>query len=88
MSTNQKSSLKHRFEKFRYQTFKDFDLSQFLTKAGLERKERMDKDQLVRQRRSTPVSGDYYYFDDRSSYPQYEDDLNEILDKYYFHMRK
>ena len=44
----------------------------------------MDQDQLVRHRRSTPANSDYYYFDDRSSYPQYRDDLDEILDKYYF----
>ena len=63
---------------FEYQTFADFmsDLAGLPTRA---------KDQWIRRRRSI---FDYYTFNDRSNYPQYDDDLDEILDKYYFTMRK
>ena len=70
---------------FEYQTFADFmsDLAGLSTKA---------QDQWVRRRRSISIpldiNGDYYAFIDRSNYPQYDDDLDEILDKYYFTMRK
>ena len=57
--------------------------------AGLSAK---DDDQWVRRRRSISIpldtNGDYYNFIDRSNYPQYDDDLDEILNKYYFTMRK
>ena len=70
-------NLKH----FEYQTFADFmsDLAKLSTKA---------QDQLVRQRRSISIpldiNGGYYPFIDRSNYPHYDDDLDEIPDKYYF----
>ena len=70
---------------FEYQTFADFmsDLAGLPTRA---------QDQWIRRRRSISIpldiNGDYYTFIDRSNYHQYDDDLGEILDKYYFTMRK
>ena len=70
---------------FEYQTFADFmsDLAGLPTRA---------QDQSIRRRRSISIpldiNGDYYTFIDRSNYHQYDDDLDEILDKYYFTMKK